>query len=119
MGGWRLRSGRRCETVARRLGVDGTAITRGTVQSHASAVRRLGTEGPLGRAGDGRVATRRANQRLLVTVCRDQGQGFRRPVLLDLPPTHRLPFRGEVDNPDHSTILNLSVAGVGRKTEER
>jgi len=117
--GRRLGSGRGYGTVAGRLGVDGTAITRGTVQGHASAARRARTEGPLGRAGDRRIATGRADQGLLVPVCRDQGQCFRRPVLLDLPPTHRLPFWGQVDNPHHFTILNLSDGSTGRKTEER
>jgi hypothetical protein len=70
-GGWRLGSGRGYEKVARRLGVDSTAITRGTVQGHASAARRPRTEGALGRAGDRWIATGRADQGLLVPVCRD------------------------------------------------
>jgi hypothetical protein len=39
-------------------------------------------------------ATGGANQRLLVSVCRDQNQRFRRTVLLDAPTSHSRPFRG-------------------------
>jgi hypothetical protein len=37
--------------------------------------------------------TGRANQRFLVSVCRDQYESFRRPVLLHAPTSHGRPFR--------------------------
>ena len=79
--------------------------------------RRSASRRTLGDAGNGALAADRTNQRLLVAVGRNQGQGFGRSVLLDLPATHWRSFRGEVDNPIRSAIFNLGSVATGRKEE--
>ena len=57
------------------------------------ATLKLVADGPGRRPLDFRCSTRRTNQRLLVSVCRDQDERLGRTVLFDAPTSHGLPFR--------------------------
>ena len=58
-----------------------------------AATGSIVVEGTLGDSLDRGGSTRRTDQRFLVPIGSDQNQRFRRPVLLDAPASHGLPFR--------------------------
>jgi hypothetical protein len=84
-----------------------------------SPTLKVVSAGSLGKPIHGHRTTGGANQRLLVSVRRDQNQRFRRAVFLDAPTSHSRPFRrGLVARnwlpPTRVNLGNLTVWRKGR-----